>query len=236
MYHCERPKPWRSNIWKQFHEIHEMTTQDKIQFYYFCVVCDQIVYNHTKDGNTNKFRRHICYNKENESLEANTVSKSLFIKSEDKDHLKTAAVKLVCKDLRPYYAIECDGLIDLCHASMIFGQHYRNAKKKDLVGALPTRNTLRSAVHQAAEKNKQKITELLQAAKSNGGIAATSDTWTDGFKHLTYICVVAHINVVKEDGIKYYRLVLNTSEITELVKSSKVIVGKNKLFFEKFYK
>lgn len=66
------------------------------------------------------------------------------------------------------------------------------------------------------------------AARDNGGIAATSDTWTDGFKHLTYICVVAHINIVEADGIKYHRIVLNTSEITELVKSSGVIVGTNK--------
>lgn len=134
----------------------------------------------------------------------------------------------MCKDLRPYYAIEREGLIDLCHASMIFGQNYPKAKKKDLIVALPTRNTVRSAVHQAAEENRQKIRKLLQDAKSNGGIAATSDTWTDGFKHLTYICVVAHINVVDEDVINYHRIVLNTSEITELVKSSKVIVGKNK--------
>lgn len=156
LYHCKKPKPWRSEIWGQFHEIRVKETEQKIDFYFFCIECDQIVLNVAKDGNTNKFRRHICYNKENDSLQNNTASKSLVIKQSDKDRFKEAAVNLVCKDLRPYSAIECEGLIDLCHASMIFGQQYPKAKKGDLIASLPTRNTVKSAVGKAAKLNKKK--------------------------------------------------------------------------------
>lgn len=228
LIHNKKQKPWRSNIWTQFHEIQEAATKNKIEFYFFCIDCEQVVANCATDGNTNAFRRHICYNKEISQVAGD--SKSFLIKQRDKNDLKLAAVKLVTKDLRPYYAIEREGLIALCYASMIFGQHYPKANKSHLVEALPTRNTVRSAVCQTAEENRQKIRTLLKAAKSNGGIAATSDTWTDGFKHLTYICVVVHINVVEDDGIRYHRFILNVSEITELVKSAKVIVGKNKIY------
>lgn len=223
LIHKERPKPWRSNAWCQFHEIFDKTTASKIEYYYFCIQCKCVVFNNAKDGNTNPFRRHTCYIKDKETLQN---QKRLLIKAEDRDRFKTAAVQFVCKDLRPYYAIEGDGLIELCHAGMLFGQRYHKAKRSDLMDVIPSRNTVKSAVSEMAETIKHKITKLLQSAKETGGIAATSDTWTDSFRHLTYICVVVHINVVENEEINYHRFVLDTSEITELVKSKKVIISR----------
>lgn len=53
---------------------------------------------------------------------------------------------------------------------------------------------------------------------------ATSDSWTDKHRRLTYICLVAHCNVIGENGFERHRFNLYCNEITELVKTKQVIV------------
>lgn len=64
----------------------------------------------------------------------------------------------------------------------------------------------------------------MQGAKELGSFAVTSDTWTDNHRRLTYICLVAHCNIITENGIEKHRFTLYVDQITELIKTKEVIV------------
>lgn len=188
-----------------------------IKYFYYCTECETVVENPCNDGNTNRLLRHVC----NDNLFENDDD-NLKIKSKDKENLKLAAANFIAKDLRPFYAIQCAGLLDLCFACMQFGQHYRKATKEHLERAMPSRNTVKDAVCNMAKTAKESIAQSIRRAIFDGGIGATTDTWTDDYIHTTYICVVAHICLVENGSIKYKRYVLNTSEIDEIVKTGKI--------------
>lgn len=101
-------------------------------------------------------------------------------------------------------AIQGEGLLDLCYAVMKFGQKHRKATRKDLEEALPTRNTVKATTTSIASEKREAITKIIKKAIVAGGIAATTDTWTDNYHHTTYICVVAHICVYENNGITYH--------------------------------
>lgn len=126
---------------------------------------------------------------------------------------------LIISSCRPYSAIDCAGLKDLCIACMTFGQNNKNAKPADLLQALPTRNTVKAAVHMIADENRKHISKLMKSAVLSGGLAATTDCWTDDYRKRKYICVVVHISLNNDDQIKFHKFVLSTSEVTAVVKS-----------------
>lgn len=109
---------------------------------------------------------------------------------------------------------------------MEFGQRNRRAKRKDLIKALPSRNTVTSAVGKLAHESRSHISGLLKRAILSGGIGCTTDTWTDDYRHTTYISVVAHISLKEDKEIVYHRFVLATSEVAEMIKTGWLILPK----------
>lgn len=187
--------------------------------FFYCTVCSDIEYNPYDDGNTNRLLRHICF--ENRIDGSKDISRTIVRKS-DKESLKLAGAKFVAKDLRPFQAIEGDGLKDLCVASMRFGQQNRKATRDDLISAMPTRNTVKDAVAQIANTKRKQVANVLRRAFETGGIAATCDNWTDDYRHRTYMTIVAHTCTYENGEIKYGQFVLSTREVTEIVKSGKI--------------
>lgn len=90
--------------------------------------------------------------------------------------------------------------------------------------ALPSRNTTKHYVDVIVEEQRQKIKQILEKSKKFGGFAATTDTWTDKYKHVTYICISAHVNIEEETEIRSCRFILHTGEITEMVKTGEVLI------------
>lgn len=152
------------------------------------------------------------------------VIRMYFDTNRDKADLRMAAAKFVAKDLRPCHAIECEGLQDLCYASMKFGQKFPKANFDDLKRALPCENTVMNAVREIASDSRKMIREILIKSKESGGFAVTTDTWTDKFRQRTYISIVVLVNTVQFNGIQYHRLNACNNEITEMVKTKEVIV------------
>lgn len=198
-----------STVWSTFEEIRECGTENKDTHFVRCTCCLGLVYKPT--SNTNPLRRHKC--------PMNGITKEIKILHEDKLRLKLGAAKFVSKDLRPYYSVECTGLLDLCTACMEFGQSHRRATRNDLERAMPSRNTVKSAVQQIAKAQREKISLFIKKAIETGGVAATTDTWCDDYRKSTYISVVAHLSVDDNQSIEYHRFVLSCSEITEIVKT-----------------
>lgn len=216
-WHTQKRAKRRSGIWDTIYEVFD--GDRKVENAYFCIHCRIPIYNNYKAGNTTGLLRHICF-----QTEVNGAKKIL-IAPKAKIELREAAANFVAKDLRPYSAIEGDGLRKLCLAVMKFGQKYKIATENDLMDVLPCRNTVKAYVSKNAESIKEVIRGKLDQAKEIGGFAITSDAWTDNHKRLTYICIIAHCNIVTEEhGIERQKYVLYVNEITEAIKSKEVIV------------
>lgn len=84
-----------------------------------------VIYNSTKSCNIQPFLHHVCM-KKNGELGSRKIS--LIFAKEEKEKLKMADASCVCKGYRPYQAIECEGMFDLCTAIMHFGQKIRRPK------------------------------------------------------------------------------------------------------------
>lgn len=204
-----------SHVWDHIYEIH--SAEKKVENLFYCTLCNKVMYNNYSSGNTNAFLRHVCSKQED-------GKSRLIIRPDSKKDLKNASCNFIAKDLRPYSALEGEGLLELCNACMKFGQNYKQATSDDLRSALPSRNTVNSEISRRAIEVKNQIKSVLATAISVGGFAVTSDTWTDKYRGYTYICLVAHCNIITDKGIERHRFNLHTDRITELVKSKQVIV------------
>lgn len=216
LVHKKRDKKSSSDVWNKFHEIRTYGTNELVKYFFFCVKCERVVYNPSIDGNINYLRRHSCTSNNNTKT---AKQPKLVIPESEKEKLRFSGAKFVARDLRPYSAIEGAGLLDLCGACMEFGQRNRRATKEDLFSAMPSRTTVKNKIGEIAAESKNEISKMLQLALVEGGIGATTDCWTDDYRHTTYISVVAHLAIPTDDDIDYHRFVLATNEVPEAVKS-----------------
>lgn len=159
-----------SKWWENFEEIFD---GDSKEDFVRCTLCKG--YEYKPGTNTNSIIRHKC--------RTNTTT-NLRITPEIKSKLYMGSACFIAKDLRPYKAIECEGLLDLCTACIEFGKKYRNATRKDLESAMPSRNTVQSTVSKIAQSNRKKVKDMILKAIETGGIAATTDCWQQGRNQL----------------------------------------------------
>lgn len=216
LFHQKKAGKTRSIAWDKFDHIFSTESKEKIKYFFYCTQCSGIEYNPADNGNTNKLLRHVC----NKTYGVRKKgSEQIILKKSEKENFKTAAANYVAKDLRPYFAIQGEGLLDLCYTSMRFGQANRRATKDDLVKIIPSRNTVKDTVTQLANNKRGEIGKLMKRAILSGGIAATTDTWSDNYRHMTYLCVVAHIAIEEKENVKYHRVVLSTHNVDEVIKT-----------------
>lgn len=156
MYETRPSSKTRSRVWQKFLEIFHDDKQ--IENLFFCKECKEVVHNPANSGNTNALLRHGC------TITTETGAKRHLISESSKGNMLSAAVKLICNNLRPYSAIEDSGILMICYAAMKFGQNHKHATIEDLKELLPKRNTVKYAVQKKANENKTKIRELIKKA------------------------------------------------------------------------
>lgn len=207
----------RSKAWEIFDWIYSDETKEQIEHFFCCKKCKEVVHHAVTDGNTTKLLRHVCFDHEKDSAKLERV----VIKESEREEMKLACAKFVAKDLHSARSVEGQGLFELAHACMRFGQKNCKATRNDLARLLPSRNTVTSKIADIANDCREKTSGLLRKALETGGIAATTDCWTDDYRHTNYICIVAHLCIESNGQLSYSRCVLNTSEVNEIVKTGR---------------
>lgn len=217
--HVSKSKARRAKFWDNIRDIFDVDTNTKVDCVYLCSLCNSVIFNGSKDGNTMAFNRHVCY-----SDNKTSSTKRILVSNEEKDKLKEACAKFVAKDHRPYQSVECEGTIDLCTAAMQFGQKYPKATATDLIDSMPSRNVVVGHMAKVAGRAKKNIREIMDAAKAQNGLAATTDCWSDNYCRRSYMCITIHATLIEENRIKNYRRLISMDNITDLVKTKQVIV------------
>lgn len=194
-----------SSIWNIFHEIVD-DKGDEVKHFYYCTKCDEIEYITRFGGSATQLLRHSCvvefHNKLNTKLDDVSRMK-----------VKKAAAKFVCMDLRPIYAVECDGLQELFKAGIEMGQKHPKMSMENVMKHFPSRKSVKTMIEAEACDAKEKIEIIFKEALADGGFGCTLDLWSDRYKHNSYLCMTANVYTSTDECIEQKRIVFATLKV-----------------------
>lgn len=220
----------QSSIWNTFRQIVDKATKSDVSTWFICTQCNEPVQN-KHSGSTTTFHRHNNKCRAIGSEQQRKVSdffaaerrKPTIISEKHKEMIRESAVRFVCEDLRPYIAIEGNGLMNLMQASFELGQAYPQMTNQELQAVIPSRSTVQRSVGDKSVEAKAMITKKLrEAIKIAGGFASTVDLWSDKYRQRSYMSITAHTNTLNDKEIVADRFVIAMIEIEEESKTMEI--------------
>lgn len=182
------------DLWNSFDQIFCCDTNVLIPEVVACKTCKKVLRYQTKNGSSNALshaEKHIAMKN---TIETFLIKpKGLNLLSGDKDRLMQSFVQFVTKDIRPYQAVEGEGMLDLLNTIWNLGARYGAATKEEIIEVLPSAVTVSRHVRKSAkEKKTEMANRLSNAFASSLFIAVTSDIWQDDHKHISYLAITVH--------------------------------------------
>lgn len=218
----KRPK---SSVWESFGQLYDQTTNRMIDNYTICLKCKALTI--ASGSCTTVMLRHECQKEETmcvgieKYLNLQTSKKSTKFSSNEKSKIKMACVNFVAKDLRPFYAIEGDGLFDLLEQVMLISKSHPHMTRSDLEKLIPCANTVRSDVVKIGGQRMKDIETMIhKAIEFAGGICITTDMWTDEHRHRSYVCLTAHFYLLEDGKPCLKNFVIHMNVMEELSKTA----------------
>lgn len=134
---------YHSSNWNIYHEI---VSQDGtvIPNYVVCTNCNKLQRYEPEKG-TNNLTRHMkaCTMPKN-TLKRYLVKSSISLDKADKDGILNASKRFCYQDLRPFQAIQGEGLVDLLHAISAITAHHGLLSKEQIKEIVPNPKTVSS--------------------------------------------------------------------------------------------
>lgn len=230
-----RPKQnARSGVWTKFHEVLDKGNNSIIANYVKCVNCDKFYkYN---GGTTSSLQRHKCGSKTKQRrIDDFLDTKNQKISKTDSLKLRDAVTKFIVKDLRPFKAMEGDGLYALLQAMVSLGATYPWLGNKDIHNIIPSKKTVHNSVVNKAEEAKIMITKAMRESLDYpGGFSCTTDIWTDNLKHRAYLCITLHSNRFVNGNVVSERFVISLNELACIQKTHDVIYAEIQRIFASY--
>lgn len=142
--------------------MYEIENNNDIPGWFLCTLCHEPVENKFF-GTTNLFIRHkkYCYAIGKKSIDGKINPTQ--ISEKHISALKEGSVRYKCEDLRPYTAIEGNGLFQLVTAAAELGKSYPMITAEDIKRVLPGRKTVHRSVESKLVHVKAVIASKLQA-------------------------------------------------------------------------
>lgn len=227
-----------SDVWEKFKII--KYNDLCVPNFVFCTKCEAFCsYN---GSTTTRLIAHKCIVDVNqnsidniEGFEVEPKKPKIKFTQDDLKIVRNAASKFIVKDLRPFYAIEGEGLISLIQSILKVSQNYPNIGPNDLTTLLPSRNTLRSHVENSVKQIKEKIkNELQKALKFPGEFSISVDLWKDNYRGNTYAGIISHLNIEENKRFIRKSFVCCVKEVPELTKTNMCIKTHIENVFESY--
>lgn len=230
-----------SDVWGKFRII--KCDNIKIPNFVYCSTCGSFcAYN----GNTtSRLISHKC--SVNTDVNQNTIEQlsgfdvvpmkkpKINFSSDDLRIVRDASSKFIVNDLRPFYAIEGNGLISLAQSILHISKKYPNIGPADIEAILPSRNTLRTHLTNSVQAVREKITfELKKSLQYPGEFAISVDLWKDNYRGNSYAGVIAHTNIEENNKFVRKSFVCCVKEVPELTKDNRSIREHVESEFEKY--
>lgn len=156
--------------------------------------------------------------------EKQSENRAIKFTKEDRQKIRDGAEKFIVQDIRPFFAIEGNGLRSLLRSAIQIGRKYPSITENDIDNLIPARLTMRRHVEGKAADSKKDITNSFQQAiDSVGGFSCTSDLYTDKYKSISYLGVTAKMNIIENDTIIQKEFIVHLDEFDAEKKNSDAI-------------
>lgn len=127
------------------------------------------------------------------------------------------------------------GMLDLLTCMVDIGKRYPMINGTLIKSILPTRNTIKIDVDEAAKRMRIGVTEeLRKSIDFYGGFATTLDFWMDDHKKYDYLCVTAHYNLLENNTIVSKRNIIAMTSVEAHKKDKTVCLDEIEKTFNDF--
>lgn len=172
----------RSDVWKSLNEIIDSDGNQLLKFV-ACSSCSTVLRYDSKKLGNNHLKAHIDSHKATNSIHR-FVTKEKEISSADRRAVLESFIDFVTLDLRPYNAVNGDGMIRLLQTFMRLGSIHGCLDQKAIQRVLPA---LRD--------------ELKAALLNERNISITLDLWQDKYKRISYLGMTSHYYIEINNAI-----------------------------------
>lgn len=184
------------DLWKHFSRIRCAADNKNVDGFIVCNQCKK-VFKYTSTGGTTNILSHI--EKHQQPNQTNQIDqffapvKNFQLSIADKEVLVDASVNFVCKDLRPYLALEGEGMLDFAQCIWNMGAKLGMKSRDEIRSALPSAVTVSRNVKKNAEKKKNEMRTILSKMITCClFMGVTCDIWMDDYRRISYMALTIH--------------------------------------------
>lgn len=205
----------KSKVWQSFSLVFDKRTDKLIKNYVRCHKCSNFcAYN---GETTSKLLKHKCKDHGQPTINdfiSNSSKISAHFSKNEITAIRDAAVEFIVKDIRPFYAVEGDGLQSLIKTIAKISRNHPNLSDTDIERLIPSRKVVRSRVDdKGIEAHEMIKTDLARAIETTGGFCCMIDLYSDRYKCNSYLGIVAKLNIIEENEIHQREYVLNLDTV-----------------------
>lgn len=217
-----------AKCWQIFQLIEYLDGEDyvKVSNFVYCTNCKTF---HAYNGTTTTaLNNHKCEKNQPTLGEGSfvipTKKSNIKFTAEDKKLMKDGSKDFIVVDLRPFYAIQGQGLKSLVSSVVSIAHKYPTATADEIVDLMPSRNTLKKHVIDDAKLTVSDIKIILQKVlEFPGEMTIAVDLWKDSYRGHTYAGIVAHFYVEEKKNFVRKNIVLSIANLDCLTKTNKNI-------------
>lgn len=203
-----------SDVWEKFHILSLKETNEIIKDWVQCSKCSKFLkYN---GRTTTGLKRHICSFNDNMSstLDSFLSIGTLRFTETNKKIIRDGAEKFIVLDLRPYFALEGDGLRSFLRAAIQISKRYPSITEEDIDKLIPSRRTMNRHIDEKANTTVNSIkADFKKAIETVGGFSCTADLYSDKYKQKCYLGITAKLNIFENDCIIQKEHVIHLNEL-----------------------
>ena len=180
----------KSAVWNNFYEV--VNPDDTSAGYVICKSCEGVyVHDSHKTGTSNMVHHKCAKAQTSTSLMTSFVRRDPNRVPQDvKSKLTDSCVDLCSLDMRLFDIVSGKGFHKVAQTLIDIGAKFGAV---DAGAILPHRQTVCDRAKKQASIDKKTLSDAIQRAlSSNGGIAVTTDMWTDEFKKRAYTVLTCH--------------------------------------------
>lgn len=230
-----------SSAWQKFYVLTLKETGKPVNNWVQCIQCSKFLkYNGRTTSNLNN---HTCSEKNKKQITINSFANfastthqgSIKFTEFDKQVIRDGAEKFIVKDLRPFFALEGDGLRSFLRAAIQIGKRYPCITENDIDRLIPSRRTMKRHVDEKSGYCIDLIKmDLKKAIDTVGGFGCTTDLYTDRYSHKSFLAITVKLNIFENDCISQKEYVIHLDEIVCETKKAENIRKEIILIFSKF--
>lgn len=153
---------------------------------------------------TSKLLSHNCQNDKQPKINNFlTTARSVNFSKQEIDEIKEAASEFVVNEIRPFYAVEGQGLRKFLRTIVKISKRHPNLNEADIDRLLPSRKVVQRHVFNKSIKMKELIkNDFKRAIESVGGFCCTIDIYSDKYKCNSYLGMTAKLNIINGEEIE----------------------------------